>query len=249
MMKQTIGAIVLAAGKGSRMKSKNVNKVVLPVADKPMILHVVHRLEELSVYPIVIVVGFAKESVMNILGEKVYFAEQTKRLGTGHAALCGLRKMPRDVDHILVMYGDDFSYPKEKMQALITKHISSGAALTFLTVDVANPFALGRIVRNDKGQVMKIVEEKDATEEERDIHEVNPGCYVFSRKFLETYLPRLKKSPVTGEYYLTSLVDMAIVVGEPVETTQAGRILWRGVNTPEELQEATRMYLGEALEK
>src|SRR5438034_1919338 len=170
---KNIGAIVLAAGKGKRMNSKDVNKVVLPEAGKPMILHTVHLLEYLGINTVVIVVGFAKKSVMNILGGKVRFAEQNKRLGTAHAVLCGLRKLPLSIEHVLIMYGDDFSYPKEKVKALIDTHLKSNAALTFLTVEQTNPFALGRIVRDQGGNVTKIVEEKDATEDERKIKEIN----------------------------------------------------------------------------
>ncbi len=239
---ENFGAIILAAGKGTRMNSKEVNKVVLPVAGKPMILHTVNLLEYLDIHTVVIVVGFAKQSVINILGERVLFAIQTKRLGTGHAAYCGLRVLPENIKHVLMMYGDDFSYPREKVKSLMDKHLESGAAMTFLTIEQDNPKGLGRIVRDSNGEVLKIAEEKDATDEERKITEINPGCYVFSTAFLRKYLPKVKKSPVTGEYYLTSLIDMAIQAGEKVETSQAGNIPWRGVNTPDELQEAERLF-------
>lgn len=241
-IKTTIGAIVLAAGKGSRMKSKNANKVTLPIADKPMILHIVNRLEEIGINPLVIVVGFAKQSMINLLGETLYFAEQKKRLGTGHAALCGFRKLPRGVNNVVIMYGDDFSYPKEKIQELIAKHIATSSALTFLTVEKKNPFGFGRIIRDASGNLLKIVEEKDATIEEREVKEINPGCFVCTREFLAKYLPKIKKSPVTNEYYLTSLIDLAIKGKEKVETTQAGNIPWQGVNTREELIEAQRLF-------
>lgn len=241
----TVGAIVLAAGKGSRMKSKDSNKVTLPLADKPMIVHTVSLLEEVHVSPIVIVVGFAKKSVMNILGEKVLFAEQTKRLGTAHAALRGLLKMPEDVENILVLYGDDSAFYKARtIENLLTKHLSSGASLTFLTIEKDNPYGLGRVVRDTSGKLVKIVEEKDATDKERAITEINPACYIFKRSFLKKYLPRVKKSSVTGEYYLTHLIDMAIDKGEKVETVQGGAMTWRGVNTQEELEEASKMFIG-----
>lgn len=243
MINNSIGGIILAAGKGSRMKSKKNNKVTLLLADKPMITHSVELLESLSIHPIVIVVGFAKNSVMNILGEKVYFAEQKKRLGTAHAAQKGFEKMPQHVQHILILNGDDSAFYKtETIKKLIDKHLRSGAAFTFLTLEQENPFGLGRVVRGVKGNVIKIVEEKDATPQERTIKEINPGCYVFSRGFLEKYLPKIKKSPITGEYYLTSLIDMAVEAGEIVETVNAGNILWRGVNTKEELEKAQEIY-------
>lgn len=239
----SIGAIVLAAGKGSRMKSKNANKVTLQIGTKPLILHIIERLEAVHASPIVVVVGFAKESVEEALNAKdVIFAQQKKRLGTGHAAIKGLEALPAGVENVYIVYGDEFSYPKEKTEELISTHFKTDAALTFLTIEVDNPFGLGRIVRDENGKLIKIVEEKDATEEEKLIKEVNPGSYVCSRKFLEKYLPKIKKSPVTGEYYLTSIIDLAMEHGERVETVQAGNMVWRGVNTKEELAEAQQVF-------
>lgn len=236
-----IGAIVLAAGEGTRMQSTTQNKVVLPVAKKPVITYVIDRLEEVRISPIVVVVGFAKQSVIDALGERVLYADQSERLGTAHAALKGLSKMPGEIKQIMIVYGDEFSYPKEKTEELIAAHLKSGAALTYLTIAVENPTGLGRILRDKTGKVIKIVEEKDATEEEKKITEVNPGCYICTREFLETYLPQVQKSPVTGEFYLTSIIDIAIANNEKVETVQAGNMIWRGINTKEELAEAEKI--------
>lgn len=238
----SIGAIVLAAGKGSRMNSTTANKVTLSVAHKPLIQHVVERLQEVNINTIAVVVGFAKESVMQALGNSVIFAEQKEQLGTGHAALVGLQALPQEIQQIMVVYGDEFSYPREKTQELVDTHLTTGAALTFLTIERDNPFGLGRIVRDGSGALLKIVEEKDATDEEKKITEVNPGCYVCTREFLETYLPKIEKSPVTGEYYLTSIADLAIQHKEKVETVKAGNLVWRGVNTQEELEEAREVF-------
>jgi bifunctional UDP-N-acetylglucosamine pyrophosphorylase / glucosamine-1-phosphate N-acetyltransferase len=239
-----LGAIILAAGKGKRMKAKHANKVTMKLADKPLIMHSIHVLEEMEFSAIVVVVGFAKESVKHVLQDsQIIFAEQTKRLGTGHAVKVGLMKVPDDITDVLVIQGDDSHfYKKEIIEKLAKAHISSEASLTFLTINVSNPQGLGRIVRDNDDKVVAVVEEKDATEEERKITEVNPACYLFSVPFLKKYLPKIPKSPVTGEYYLPSLIDIAITYKEPIETVQVGHMPWRGVNTPEELAEAEQVY-------
>ncbi len=244
MDKNKLGAIVLAAGKGKRMNSRDVNKVVLPLANKPMIVHSIALLENVGISQIVVVVGFAKKSVMEVLGTKVMFAEQHKRLGTGHAVVQGLRKMPNEVENILVINGDDSAfYTEEVIKNLAEKHLISNASLTFLTIDKQNPFGLGRVIRDENENVKAIVEEKDATDMQRKVTEVNPGCYIFKSSFLRKYLPRVKKSPVTGEYYLTSLIDIGIKNNEKTETLKAGPLPWRGVNTKDELLEAERLFI------
>lgn len=241
-MKENLGAIILAAGKGSRMNSKEVNKVAMPLADKPMIVHTIELLEGINIRNIVVVVGFAKTSVMNVLGQKVLFAEQTKRLGTAHALRCGMKKITPNVENVLVLNGDDSAfYTREIIDSLIEKHTSTNASITLLTLTKPNPAGLGRIVRDSSGNVEAVVEEKDATEEVRSINEINPGCYIFKTDFLNKYLGKVKKSPVSGEYYITSLIDIAIQSGHNVETVSGGDIPWRGVNTKEELTQAEEM--------
>ncbi|MBI2025849.1 MAG: NTP transferase domain-containing protein [Candidatus Levybacteria bacterium] len=241
-MKQNLGAIILAAGKGKRMNSTYVNKVAMSLADKPMIVHAIELLENLQIKNIVVVVGFAKVSVMNILGQKVLFAEQRKRLGTAHAVLVGLRQMPKEAYNIIVLNGDDSAfYRKELIKKLIAKHLSSKASFTFLTIEKDNPFGLGRIVRDKRKRLTAIIEEKDASKEEKKIKEINPGCYIFNKEFLRKYLPKIKRSNVTGEYYLTRIIDIGIKHSERIETLAAGQIPWRGINTKQELEEAERL--------
>lgn len=238
-----IAAIILAAGKGKRMKSKKVNKVVFSLGNKQMILHTVDRLHELLIGPIIVVVGFAKESVMKILDGRVIFAEQSKRLGTAHAVTCALKKLPRDIQTALVLNGDDSAfYTKDIIRNLIETHCKKNAALSFLTITVDNPIGLGRIIRDSNGKVTGIVEEKDAKNKQRKIKEINPACYIFKVSFLRRNLKKVKKSPITREYYLTSLIDIAIKNKEKLETVAGGRILWRGINTTEELKEAGKLF-------
>ncbi len=242
--KRNLGAIVLAAGRGKRMKAKGMNKVTFQLANKPLVKHSIDLLEHMYFDSIIVVVGFAKESVKEVLKDDkhIIFAEQTKRLGTAHAVASGFKKVPEHVSDVLVINGDDSAfYTKEVISQLAAKHIDSQAAVTFLTVKLPNPFGLGRVVRDKDGKVTSIVEEKDATEEQRKIQEINAACYFFSSAFLKKYLKKIKKSPVTGEYYIVSLIELAAQQGETIETIQV-EIPWRGVNTPEELQEAENLY-------
>ncbi len=238
-----VGAIILAAGKGSRMKSKTHNKVTLVLGNKPMILHGIHLLQGLGIKKIVVVVGFAKDSVRQIIKEDVIFAEQKKRLGTAHAAYKGMYAMPDGVKNVLIIQGDDSAFYKEEtIKNLVNLHTKEGNSLTFLTLKVKNPTGLGRIVRDKKGNLLRVVEEKDATQAEKKITEINPACYAVSMEFLKNYLGKVKKSPVTGEYYLTSIIDIAIKNNQRLNTLNAGNIPWRGVNTTDELSQAEKLF-------
>ena len=242
-MKTNLAGIVLAAGEGKRMKSKTSNKVTLLLGEKPIVVHGVELLKSLKISPIIIVVGFAKESVKKLFRKDVVFAEQKKILGTAHAVKTALSLLPKETTDILVIQGDDSAfYRKETVRKLIELHIRDNNSLTFLTVELSNPAGLGRIVRSKTGQIIKIVEEKDATGEEQKIKEINPACYVFSLSFLQKYLPKIKKNPKTGEYYLVDLVGLAIKNKEKSGVIRGGNTTWRGVNTKEELEEAQRLY-------
>lgn len=239
-----VGAIILAAGKGKRMNSKTVNKVVLPLENKPMILHTLDLLKKFKIDPIIVVVGFAKKSVMEVLGDRVTFAEQKKQLGTAHAVLCAFRRLPQNIDNVLIVNGDDSAFYKEQMiKKLVETHFLVKASFTFLTIELENPSGLGRVIRNKKGEVMAVIEEEDATKKQKEIKEINPACYIFRVNFLKEYLKKVKKSPVTGEYYLTSLVNIAVKNKEKIETVRGGKIAWRGVNTKKELRQAERLFL------
>jgi bifunctional N-acetylglucosamine-1-phosphate-uridyltransferase/glucosamine-1-phosphate-acetyltransferase GlmU-like protein len=245
-MNQSTGAIILAAGKGKRMNADGVNKVTLSLGNTPIIVRIVNFMQAISINTIVVVVGHQKESVMNLLKEKsILFAEQTEQLGTGHAVAIALEKLPEHITDVFVVYGDDAVFYSEQnrphIQKLFTSHFASGAALSMLTIEQDNPQGLGRIVRDTQGHLAAIVEEKDATEEQKKITEINPGCFIFSVAFLKRYLPLIEKSPVTGEYYLTSLIDLAFTHEEKIQAIPGGKLAWRGVNTPEELAEAERI--------
>jgi bifunctional N-acetylglucosamine-1-phosphate-uridyltransferase/glucosamine-1-phosphate-acetyltransferase GlmU-like protein len=244
MKDRKLGAIILAAGKGKRMNSQKTNKVTLVLGKKPIILHSIELLEKIRCSLIVVVIGFAKKSVMDLVkSSSVVFAEQRVRLGTGHAVKKAMEKVPSDISDVLVIQGDDSFFLTESMIASLRhKHIATDSTVTLLTIEVKDPFGLGRIVRDSSGAIVAVVEEKDATAAQRDIKEINPACYIFRVDFLRKYLPKIPKSKVTGEYYLPALIKLAIHYDEKIETVNAGFIPWRGVNTKEELLEAEKLY-------
>lgn len=235
-------AIVLAAGKGKRMNATRHNKVVTNLGNKPMILHGIELLKKLNIKKIIVVVGFAKESVKKILNHKVLYALQRKRLGTGHAVSCALKKLPKNATDVIVVNGDDSAfYTKTLLNKLKTKHFKSNADFTLLTIEVKNPHGLGRIIRDKKGKLISILEEKDASSMQKKVKEINPQCFMFKVDFLRKYLKKIEKNKVTGEYYLTSLISIGMKSNAKIETLAVGKIPWRGVNTTEELRQAEKM--------
>jgi bifunctional N-acetylglucosamine-1-phosphate-uridyltransferase/glucosamine-1-phosphate-acetyltransferase GlmU-like protein len=239
-----ISAIILAGGKGKRMNSKKINKVAAILGNKQMILHTIDLLDKLNIVQKIVVVGFAKKSVIDILKGRVIFAEQKKQLGTADAVACALKYLSKDTKDVLILNGDDSAFYKEKtIKNLFKKHNEKKSSLTFLTIELDNPTGNGRVVRNNSGNVVAIVEEKDASLEQKRINEVNPACYIFEVSFLKNYLSKIKKSNITHEYYLTNLVDLAFKNNEKIETVMEKNLVWRGINTEDELREANRLFL------
>lgn len=242
---QKIAAVVLAAGKGVRMKCQNVNKVMMPILGRPMIAYTCDLLKKIKVGKVILVVGFAQDSIKKFLGPRYLYVEQKKQLGTAHAVTCALKIIPRRFQEILVVNGDDSGfYPPEVILNLVKRHYQKRADLTLLTIEMKNPKGLGRILRDKKGEIVAIIEEKDASNSQKKIKEINPGCYLFQRPFLEKYLPGVPKSPVSGEYYLTDLVGLGVKNKGNVESLKLKVIAWRGVNTLTEFQEAEKIMEG-----
>lgn len=226
--------VILAAGKGTRIKSKNINKVVLPLAGKPMISYVVTKLLNMKLPDIFVVVGFAKKSVMQALGNHVTYVIQKRRLGTASAVSSAMNKIKK-FETALILNGDDSAfYPQDVIKNLLKSHRKNSPVITILTVIKENPFGLGRIIR-EKEKTVAIIEEKNASPIQKKIKEVNTACYVFSVKFLRNYLPLVKKNPLKKEYYLTDLVEIAVRNNLPIETYTAPEKIFIGVNTKEEL--------------
>ena len=237
VMVRNMGAVVLAAGKGTRIGMKRSNKVLLPLAGKPMIMRSLSVIRRCGIAPILIVVGFQQEAVKKRLGPEYVYVDQGELLGTGHAVAQAVKCLDPQIRDILVVNGDDSAfYDPTLLQTLIERHRSRGASLSLLSVHKNHPSGFGRIIRDDSGDVSAIREETDASQEEKAIDEVNTGTYCFSVGFLREFLPKLRMNARKGEYYLTDLVELAYESNQKVETVpvaQEGSFI--GINTREDL--------------
>ncbi|WP_017936773.1 bifunctional UDP-N-acetylglucosamine diphosphorylase/glucosamine-1-phosphate N-acetyltransferase GlmU [Nocardioides sp. Iso805N] len=204
--------IVLAAGHGKRMKSK-LPKVMHSIGGRSMVGHVLTAVQSLGADRVVVVVGHGRDQVqahVEQLDERVVVAVQEEQLGTGHAAQVGMLASGATSGDVLVLTADTPLLTGETLGWFVEKHRSGKRAVSVLTAQVPAPYGYGRIVRADGGDVRAIVEEKDASDAERAIDEINSGILAFDAAFLQTALPRLERSQVSGEYYLTDTVRLAV---------------------------------------
>ncbi len=240
MNKKKIIAVILAAGKGKRMQAKTVNKTAMRLAGKPMIEYTVELLKKAGLKKIIIVVGFAKDSIINYLGKKNYlWAIQRQQLGTAHALKMAFRQIGQNIKNILVIQGDDSAfYQPWLLRKLMKFHWQNKSAATFLTVKLKNPGSLGRILRDKEGNLKGIIEVKNAKKEHLKIKEINTGCYFFERSFLAKYLNQVEKDPVSKEYYLPDLIKIGLKANEKIKALLVPGSYFQSVNTPEELKEA-----------
>ncbi|MDX8047532.1 bifunctional UDP-N-acetylglucosamine diphosphorylase/glucosamine-1-phosphate N-acetyltransferase GlmU [Gracilibacillus sp. S3-1-1] len=212
-------AIVLAAGKGTRMKSK-LYKVLHPVLGKPMVQHVVDQLKSLNLANITTVVGFGAEKVQDQLGDSCEFVIQEEQLGTGHAVQQAEKYLADKKGTTIVVCGDTPLLTKDTIQSVLDEHENTSAAVTILTAHAENPTGYGRIIRNQDGQVSKIVEQKDATKEELAVQEINTGTYCFDNEWLFEALKKVSNDNVQGEYYLPDVIEIAQTEGKTVAAYQ-----------------------------
>ncbi|QWV97595.1 bifunctional UDP-N-acetylglucosamine diphosphorylase/glucosamine-1-phosphate N-acetyltransferase GlmU [Geomonas nitrogeniifigens] len=205
-----ISAIVLAAGMGTRMKSDLV-KVMHPVAGPPMIEWPVAAAFAAGVERCVLVVGHQQEKVRDYFAERteVGFALQAEQLGTGHAVRCAMPEIEEDAETVLILCGDTPLLTADSLRGMLDAHQQSKACVTVMTATLDDPFGYGRIVKDADGKVVAITEQKDASEAERLIREVNAGVYCVDRGFLAEAVARLENNNAQKEYYLTDVVCQA----------------------------------------
>lgn len=234
-------AVILAAGQGTRMKSK-LYKVLHPVCGKPMVQHVVDHVRKLDIKKIVAVIGHGAEKVQAQLGGEVAYVLQDQQLGTAHAVMQAEEMLQGKEGVTLVICGDTPLIKPVTMESLFKQHEDTKAKATVLSARIEDPTGYGRIVRNADGHVEKIVEHKDATEEERKINEINTGTYCFDNIALFEALKKVSNDNVQGEYYLPDVIEILKNQGEVVAAFQTNDLdETLGVNDRAALAEAERI--------
>ncbi|SDI11980.1 bifunctional UDP-N-acetylglucosamine pyrophosphorylase / Glucosamine-1-phosphate N-acetyltransferase [Alteribacillus persepolensis] len=212
-------AVILAAGQGKRMKS-DLYKVLHPVCGKPMVEHVVDNVRRAGLTEVVTVIGHGADSVKEHLGDHVSYVLQKEQLGTGHAVMQA-EELLADKDGVtIVLCGDTPIIRSETMESLMNYHENTGAKATILTAHAEEPAGYGRIIRNEQGQVTRIVEHKDANENERLVKEINTGTYCFDNKALFKALEQVGNNNVQGEYYLPDVIEILKKQGEHLAAWQ-----------------------------
>ena len=244
-MEQKLKAVVLAAGKGTRLQTEGCDlpKVMRLANGKPLLHYVLRALSFIPAEDITIVVGYKKEDVKShLFGYR--FAEQAEQLGTGHAVSCALEQSGIRDGAVLVCCGDMPLLKEETYRALVEEHLNGGFDCTMLTGTSSLPLPYGRVIRGEDGAFLRIVEDRDCTQEEKAITELNSGVYVFSAGMLNTALRSVNNNNAQGEYYLTDVPPIIESLGGKIGVCRRElgcEII--GVNTVEQLQQVEEIIL------
>jgi len=235
----SVEVVILAAGLGTRMKSETI-KILHAACGRPIIEYVLDLASKVSPHKPVMVIGHQREAVQNQTSQRARFAVQNQQLGTGHAVLQSAELIEKGEEdgHVLVLSGDVPLTREETLKHLLDEHTRSGNRATFLTMKLEDPAMYGRVVRDGKGRVVRIVEARDASEQEHKINEVNAGIYVFRKAELYRGLRALSTNNSQGEYYLTDVIGNMIAANEEVGAiVAADPIEALGVNSRYDLAE------------
>lgn len=235
-----LATVILAAGKGTRMKSK-LPKVLHNVCGGTMLSYVLDAAHSAGVRRIIVVVGYGADRVARGVAGRAQIVHQSEQLGTAHALLQAGPFLSDFNGHLLVLCGDTPLIEAGTLAELIQSHRSTGAAATVLTASLEDPAGYGRVVRDSQGGVVKIIEQKDASPEELQIHEVNTGIYCFKTEGLFSDLSRLSSNNAQGEYYLTDIIEKNVRRGRRVGAVAlANPLEMKGINDRVQLAEAER---------
>lgn len=245
----SVTAVILAAGHGTRMKS-NLLKVLHPIGGKPMLGHVIDNCRSAGIGRIVLVVGVQKERVQDYLGDSVEYAVQEPQLGTGHAVLMSEPLLRETSGDLLVLYGDNPFLSADAINHFLQAHRQAGVDASLLSAHVADPAMLGRIVRDDQGQFLRVVEYKDATPAERNITEINSGIYCFKLEWFWESLRQIRNDNAQNEYYLPDVLDVLRSSGRPIQAVAAASaedVI--GPNDRKQLAQAEAVYRQRILDR
>ena len=231
-------AVILAAGKGTRMKSK-LPKVLHKVGGHPMLEHVMDAAEAAGCRDNVVVIGHGAELVRELVGDRARIALQAEQLGTGHAVLQAADTLKDFTGTVMILCGDTPLLEAEELEKFYAEHVKSGAAATVMSALMDDPFGYGRILRDANGDVAGIVEQKDASEEQKQIKEINTGNYCVEATLLFEVLRTLGNDNAQGEYYLTDVLAKLRAMGKKVGgVITADSEMIMGVNSRRQLAEA-----------
>ena len=242
-------AVILAAGKGTRMKSK-LPKVLHKVGGHPMLEHVMDAAEAAGCRDNVVVIGHGAELVRELVGSRARIALQAEQLGTGHAVLQAADTLKDFTGTVMILCGDTPLLEAEELQKFYAEHVKSGAAATVMSAMMEDPFGYGRILRDANGDVAGIVEQKDASGEQKLIKEINTGNYCVEAPLLFEVLKTLDNNNSQGEYYLTDVLAKLRGMGKKVGgVVTADSEMIMGVNSRRQLAEAESVMRRRILEK
>lgn len=238
-MQKPIRAIILAAGKGTRMPDHDLPKVLVKIGGKPMIKYLIKTFKNIGIHSPIIVVGYKKEMVMKELGKDYEYCVQDEQLGTGHAALAAKDALITHSGLTFIAYGDMPFWSAETLKGMIELQALTGVILTIASAEVGPNYAYGRIIRDKDSRVVKVVEEKDCSKEELKIKETNGGLYLIDNTWLFEALLKIKNENAKKEYYLTDLISIAVSEGRGVEAYQVKNPKEAiGVNDEKNIKEA-----------
>lgn len=233
-----LAVTILAAGKGTRMES-NLPKVLHKIGGKPMLSHVIQRAVELGAQKIISIIGYQHELVKEtIANEPTRFAIQLDQLGTGHAVLQCASELSEFNGSVLVLSGDVPLISLNTLQNLLNTHNRSDSKATLLSAIVNDATGYGRVIRNSIGNLDRIVEHKDANQNELNVKEMNAGIYVFDCRTLFELLPQVGNNNSQGEYYLPDVLSLILHQGGKVAIEKTNNITEiQGVNTIQQLKD------------
>lgn len=240
-MTENIHAVILAAGKGTRLNARKIPKVLYPVNGRPMVSYLVEMLRHSGIGKPILVVGFQGQKVVDTFGNSVRYVWQRKRLGTGHAVAQAKNLLVGQPGSTFVLNGDHPFFQWATLQGMVEVQRKTGATIIITSCELPSGYPYGRVILGEDGFVQRIVEEKNATPKEKKIRLKNVGLYLFDNAWLWQAMPKLTKDRVSGEYYITDLIELAVGQGKKVATAPLSDPHEAiGINTHENLEAAQK---------